>query len=206
MSRGPMRGREHGVVEALVPELEEDVVGGCRRPRRSSPTRRAGRGRRRRRTTPSLPPSVVTVPDERADADPEREQVEHRLDEAAEEQEPRPPERDDVAADHVAGHARARGERQPPRGPVGRLERRSRHQPPGELPLGQHPPTPMYASSTARCATPSQPGGVPVAASRHSSTPCHSGVTQAMGWRTTGSCSMREERAGEEHERRTTNR
>ena len=61
------------------------------------------------------------VADQRAEPDPDGEQVEHRLDEAAEQQQPGPAEGGHVALHDVARQAEARGERQRARGPHGGL-------------------------------------------------------------------------------------
>src|SRR6185437_4074596 len=128
--------------------------------------------------------------DEPAQADPDPEQVEQRLEEPGHEHDPGPPVVHDVALDDPARPATEPERRQDARGQPARCRHGYSTRARRNVTSAAAVPAAMYAPSTARCTIAASGWTVPSANVRLSSTPCHSGVTHAIGRTTSGSWSI----------------
>src|SRR5207249_10877396 len=120
--------------------------------------------------------------DERPHAEADGEQVEQRLEKAGDDEHPVAPVEDRVALHQVRG-ATDGGWLRPAAGRQGRDHFESRRR---IVMLAATIPTVAYASSTTT-STPADDVIRPMVRPRASATPCASGVSQAIPWRTNGS-------------------
>src|SRR2546426_896688 len=175
------RRGQHSVVELHVLQLVEEIERGF--------VDRAvhGGGRHHRRGDEYRVAKRVTVDDDarthqRADSEADREQVEQRLHEAREDDGPAAPLHDRIALDEVR---RAVGCRQL-EGPPPRQHRNHWTSRRCKVMRAATMPIAAYRSKTARWTNADGPS-TPSERPRASATPCASGVSQAMPWRSWGS-------------------
>src|SRR5439155_3231845 len=157
-----------GVEAARVLELEEEIE----RRAQHRPVHRRHRERpgRNELVVVDRLASDVHAPDQGADTDPDRQEVQEWLDESGEEDHPLAPVRQHVALDDVdeeGAHCVSFfvNERVP-----------------------QYHPAMTHATSTATCVTAGKKPMDPVIAPRHSSTPCQRGDSQDSRCSASGSC------------------
>ena len=169
------RGGEHPVEGLGVLVLEEEAERGVEH--RAVHGRGGQHGRRHELLVGDRPVGAWEVADELAHADADREQVEDRLEEAGHERRPHARVRADVALDHPQRPLRAEETTAVLTAPASK-----RSCAPSQHPTAMHAP----GRRRGRRGSPGRRAG---GGARHSSTPCHSGETQATGCSHAGSWS-----------------
>ena len=169
------RRGQHGVERVRVLELEEEVE---RRVEHGAVHRGDGHepGRHERLVVDEVPAGPGQLPDQAADAQPDREEVQRRLQQAREEQHPLTAVRGRVALHDPQGAASDASRQEPPRPHTGPRRRRSSRRrghcdnTRRKLRVPHHTPHPTKAPSTRTLPPASSQTTEPVVAARHSST------------------------------------